>query len=104
VCDDAANLFPYFCLIDGSGLDAEAEHEIHRRLRRHRDGATSVLVSHRLAAVRDADDIVVLAAGQVVERGTHDQLMTVDGTYARLFRLQARGYESSGPALTGYAP
>lgn len=87
-----------------SGLDAEAEHEIHQRLRRHRAGATSLLVSHRLAAVREADDIVVLAAGRVVERGTHDELVAADGAYARLFRLQAKGYESSGPALTGRTP
>jgi ATP-binding cassette subfamily B protein len=76
-----------------SGLDAEAEHEIHRRLRDHRDGATSLLVSHRLAAVREADEIVVLADGVVAERGTHQALVAAGGGYARLFALQARGYE-----------
>jgi ATP-binding cassette, subfamily B, bacterial len=79
-----------------AGLDAEAEHEVHTRLRRHRQGATSVLISHRLGAVRDADRIVVLAEGQIAEQGTHDELLAADRGYARLFRLQARGYQA-GP-------
>jgi len=76
-----------------SGLDAVAEHEIHTRLREHRHGRTSVLISHRLAAVRDADLLVVLEQGQVVEQGTHVELMAAAGTYAQLFTLQARGYQ-----------
>ncbi|GAA0932514.1 ABC transporter ATP-binding protein [Virgisporangium aurantiacum] len=75
-----------------AGLDAEAEHDIHARLRRHRAGQTSVLISHRLSAVRDADHIVVLADGAITEQGTHDGLMTTGGRYADLFRLQAKGY------------
>lgn len=75
-----------------SGLDAEAEHEVHSSLRLHRDGATSVLISHRLGAVRDAHVIAVLADGKVAELGTHEELIAADGDYARLFRLQASGY------------
>jgi ATP-binding cassette subfamily B protein len=75
-----------------SGLDAQAEHELHRRLRERRAGRTSVLISHRLGTVRDADLIVVLADGKVTESGRHDELLAVDGGYARLFRLQATGY------------
>lgn len=75
-----------------SGLDAAAEYEIHHRLRRHRAGATSVLISHRLGAVRDADRIVVLAEGAIAAQGTHAELMAANGEYARLFRLQAEGY------------
>ena len=78
-----------------SGLDAEAESRIHQEIRRYRRGRTSVLVSHRLNTVRDADRIVVLAGGRVAEHGDHDELMTADGTYARLFRLQAAGYETA---------
>jgi ATP-binding cassette subfamily B protein len=75
-----------------SGLDAEAEAEIHGQLREHRAGRTSLLISHRLNTVRDADQIVVLADGIVAERGTHDELIAMNGAYARLFRLQATGY------------
>ncbi|NUR28022.1 MAG: ABC transporter ATP-binding protein [Catenulispora sp.] len=77
-----------------SGLDAEAEHTIHQRLGEHRRGTTSVIISHRLNAVRMADHIVVLAGGHVTEQGTHEELMVADGEYARLFRLQARGYDT----------
>ncbi|WP_412543587.1 ABC transporter ATP-binding protein [Longispora sp. K20-0274] len=76
-----------------SGLDAQAEHEVHRSLREHRAGGTSVLISHRLGTVRDADAIVVLADGRVVEHGTHDELMAADAGYAGLFRTQAAGYQ-----------
>jgi ATP-binding cassette subfamily B protein len=83
-----------------AGLDAEAEHAIHHGLREHRAGATSLLISHRLGTIRDADTIVVLAAGAVVERGTHAELLAADGEYARLFRMQADGYRTE-EALAG---
>jgi ATP-binding cassette, subfamily B, bacterial len=75
-----------------AGLDAEAEHDIHRRLRDSHQDRTTVLISHRLNTVREADHIVVLANGVIAEQGGHDALMARDGTYARLFSLQARGY------------
>ncbi|MEV1004171.1 ABC transporter ATP-binding protein [Nonomuraea sp. NPDC050202] len=82
-----------------AGLDARAEHEIHTRLARHRAGRTSLLVSHRLGAVRAADLIVVLRDGEIAERGTHDELMADGGGYAELFDLQARDY-LAGAAVT----
>jgi ATP-binding cassette subfamily B protein len=78
-----------------SGLDAEAEYEIHHDLRRVREGRTTVLISHRLNTVRDADTIVVLADGTVIEQGSHRELVDRAGTYARLFRLQAAGYQTA---------
>ncbi|MEV7970641.1 ATP-binding cassette domain-containing protein [Sphaerisporangium sp. NPDC088356] len=78
-----------------SGLDPEAEHEIHTRMREHREGRTSLLISHRLSAVRDADYIGVLDDGRIIEHGSHDVLLAADGSYARLFRLQAAGYQEA---------
>jgi ATP-binding cassette, subfamily B, bacterial len=79
-----------------AGLDPQAEYDLHRRLRRHRRDRTSVLISHRLGTIRDADRIVVLADGVVVEEGTHRELLAVDRGYAKLFRLQADGYAAAG--------
>ncbi|MFI7281002.1 ABC transporter ATP-binding protein [Micromonospora chersina] len=82
-----------------AGLDADAEHQVHRRLRCLRSGRTSLIVSHRLGTVRDADRIAVLAGGVVVEQGTHAALLAADGTYARLFARQAAGYrDDDAPA------
>ena len=76
-----------------SGLDAEAEYEIHSGLREHRAGRATLLVSHRLNTVRSADQIIVLVDGQITEEGNHATLMARDdGTYARMFSLQASGY------------
>ncbi|WP_344506546.1 ABC transporter ATP-binding protein [Dactylosporangium maewongense] len=76
-----------------SGLDAEAEAEIHRTLRAHRAGRATLLISHRLSTLRDANVVAVLDGGRVAELGSHDELMRADGRYARLFRLQAQGYQ-----------
>jgi ATP-binding cassette subfamily B protein len=79
-----------------SGLDAEAEADVHRQLRLIRQGHTSLLISHRLGSVRDADIICVLAAGRICERGSHAALMAAGGEYQRLFTLQASGYAGTG--------
>ncbi len=84
-----------------SGLDAEAEHRIHQRLQRQRGHRTSLLVSHRLSALRAADRILVLDRGQIIERGSHDELMSAGGSYARMFALQAQAYQDDrlGPVV-----
>ncbi|WP_214324388.1 ABC transporter ATP-binding protein [Nonomuraea sediminis] len=78
-----------------AGLDPEAEYEVHAQLARLRSGRTSVVISHRLGAVRDADRIVVLADGVVAEAGTHAALLAEGGTYAQLFTRQATGYRDT---------
>ncbi|SDS30113.1 ABC transporter ATP-binding protein [Actinoplanes derwentensis] len=75
-----------------SGLDPQAEHDVHERVREHRSGATSLLISHRLNTVRSADLIVVLSDGRILEQGDHDTLMAAGGSYAQLFTLQSEGY------------
>lgn len=65
-----------------SALDAQTEDEVMEAIRRR--GITLVVIAHRLSAVRDCDEIIVLDRGQVVERGTHDELMAASGAYTRL--------------------
>ncbi|WP_440072337.1 ABC transporter ATP-binding protein [Streptosporangium sp. OZ121] len=77
-----------------AALDARAEHALFERIRQHADGRTVLLITHRLASVRYADRIYVLDHGKVVEHGTHDELMTLDGLYADLYSLQARAYSA----------
>lgn len=67
-----------------SALDADTEGAVMERLRMR--GCTAILVAHRLSTVRDCDVILVMKSGKVVERGTHDELWSADGEYARLMR------------------
>lgn len=81
-------------------LDAQAEHQLHTTLMAHRHGRANLLVSHRLNAIREADVILVLSRGRITERGSHDALMTEGGEYARLFQLQAAGYQDGRVSLS----
>ena len=71
-----------------SALDAESERAVQSAVDRLSADRTTLIVAHRLATVKKADRIVVLEAGQIVDMGTHDELVTKGGLYARLARLQ----------------
>jgi ATP-binding cassette subfamily B protein len=71
-----------------SAVDTDTEHEILQRLRAFGRGRTTLIVSHRISTVRDADHIVVLDAGRIVEAGRHDDLVALGGSYAELHRQQ----------------
>jgi len=71
-----------------SAVDTYTEEEILKHLRRVMKGRTSILISHRISTVKEADQIIVLDGGGIRERGTHDELVAVNGIYAELYRKQ----------------
>lgn len=75
-----------------ASLDARAEYEVYRRFVNVTGGRIIILISHRFSTVRMADRIVVLAQGQIVEQGSHQELVSHGGKYAELFHAQAAGY------------
>ena len=75
-----------------AALDAEAEHAVFQRFKALAAGRTTILISHRFPTVRMADRILVLEAGQVIEDGSHAELVAAGRRYARMFGLQAAGY------------
>jgi ATP-binding cassette subfamily B protein len=69
-------------------LDATSEVAVQRALDNVLAGRTSIVIAHRLATIRNADEIAVIDGGRVVERGTHQELVAADGLYAQLSRTQ----------------
>ena len=76
-----------------AAMDAEAEAEIFERLAQLTEEQSALLISHRFSTVRMADRIAVLEQGKISEHGTHEELLELEGTYSRLFKLQAKGYQ-----------
>jgi ATP-binding cassette subfamily B protein len=75
-----------------SALDAQAEYEVFTKFRELTKGKTAVFISHRFSTVRLADRIFVIENGSIIESGSHEELLALDGRYAQLFNLQAEAY------------
>ncbi|EWH01367.1 hypothetical protein Q427_14415 [Halomonas sp. BC04] len=73
-------------------MDAAAEAAVYDDFREHSRDKMTILISHRFSTVRAADHILVIDGGEIIEQGNHESLMAANGRYARLFRLQAKGY------------
>jgi ATP-binding cassette subfamily B protein len=81
-------------------LDSESEAAVQRALQTALAGRTSLVIAHRLSTIRDADQILVIDHGRVVERGTHTELLAASGLYAELYHTQFAGQEARvGPTL-----
>jgi ATP-binding cassette subfamily B protein len=76
-----------------AALDARAEHAVFERFRQLTRGRTTIVISHRFPTVRMANVILVLENGQIAEKGSHAELVAAGGIYARMFALQAEGYQ-----------
>lgn len=76
-----------------ASIDAKAEAEIFNRVEKLSKDKTVIIISHRFSTVRNADKIYVIDEGKVIESGSHKKLMELNGQYATLFKLQAKGYQ-----------
>ncbi|WP_043268054.1 ABC transporter ATP-binding protein [Streptomyces sp. CT34] len=79
-----------------SALDTRTEHAVQQAIDALSEGRTTVTIAHRLSTIRDADQIVVLDAGRIAERGTHDELLAANGRYAALLRRDAHHVPADG--------
>ncbi len=97
----SAMLEPAVLVHDDStaAIDAETERRIRQSLKAHGERCATIVISHRLSALRDADEIVFIDGGRIVERGTHDELVALGGRYAMLAQLQSlSGLDAPAPA------
>lgn len=80
--------------------DPASERDIHQALSRLAAGRTVIIIAHRLSTIRDADQILVVDAGRITERGTHEELLAAGGRYAAMWRSQDLSEETDAAALT----
>ena len=84
---------PYIILDEPSAnLDPVSEYELNQAISRNCENRTVIFISHRLSTTRHADRILMLENGRIIESGSHDELMALDGKYAYMFKLQAEKY------------
>jgi ABC-type multidrug transport system fused ATPase/permease subunit len=83
-----------------NGLDAASEKLVFEGLDRLMKGKTSIVIAHRLSTVRNADVILVIKDGEIVERGNHEDLLRAGGLYAELYEIQFRREENPEASLT----
>jgi ATP-binding cassette subfamily B protein len=76
-----------------SALDPKSEYDVFKNLIAHTKNKSLILISHRFSTVRVADEIIVLHHGQIVEQGSHEELIKKNGRYAKLYNLQAKWYK-----------
>ncbi|MCL6517250.1 ABC transporter transmembrane domain-containing protein [Alicyclobacillus sp.] len=87
-----------------ASIDTETEALIQTALRQMRQGRTTIAIAHRLSTIQDADQILVLHRGRIVESGTHQELLARGGLYHRMYRLQQGGHPSFAPTTVGTGP
>jgi ATP-binding cassette subfamily B protein len=84
-----------------SALDSKSEKSIQAELNRIARGRTTLVIAHRLSTVMDADQILVMGAGRIIERGTHRALLELGGTYAQMWALQQQEEAEREKAASG---
>ena len=94
---------PSILILDDStsSVDAETEHLILKALDKLIEGRTTFVITHRLPIIRNADLILVVKDGRIAERGTHDELIAVDGLYRETYEGQLAAAQSPGEAAEG---
>ena len=75
-----------------SALDSETESEIQRDLKKLLEGRTSIIIAHRLSTIMNADRIIVMKKGKIIQQGSHKNLIRQKGEYRKLWNLQKGGY------------
>ncbi len=83
-----------------SSVDTNTERLIQQAVHKLMEGRTSIVIAHRLSTIKDVDRILVIHKGQIVEEGTHAELLEARGVYYRLYLLQYKGQENAAGAST----